>query len=68
MSRRHLLKTSNGRIRVSTPESTALDLVRYCDRASHLNHVASVLAELAEKIDLQTLVQAAEADGKLATA
>ena len=63
-----LVKTPSGRIRVSTPEATALDLVRYHDRAGHLNHVATVLAELAEKIDAQKLVQAAEADGELAAA
>ncbi len=63
-----LVKTPSGSIRVSTPEATALDLVRYYDRAGHLNHVATVLAELAEKIDPQKLVQAAEADGELAAA
>ena len=63
-----LVKTPSGSIRVSTPEATALDLVRYYDRAGHLNHVATVLAELAEKIDPQKLVKAAEADGELAGA
>ena len=63
-----LVKTPSGRIRVSTREATALDLVRYYDRAGHLNHVATVLAEMAEKIDPQKLVQAAEADGEFAAA
>ena len=63
-----LVKTSSGQIRVSTPEATALDLVRFSDRAGHLNHVATVLSELAEKIDASKLVQAVEADGEAATA
>ena len=63
-----LVKTTSGRIRVSTPEATALDLVRFYDRVGHLNHVATVLAELAEKLDGDKLVQAAEAEGESAAA
>ena len=63
-----LVKTTSGRIRVSTPEATALDLVRFYDRVGHMNHVATVLAELAEKIDAGKLVQAAEAEGESAAA
>jgi predicted transcriptional regulator of viral defense system len=63
-----LIKSTSGRIRVSTPEATALDLVRFYDRVGHLNHVATVLAELAEKIDAGKLVHAAEAEGESAAA
>ncbi|MFN0101108.1 MAG: type IV toxin-antitoxin system AbiEi family antitoxin [Bryobacteraceae bacterium] len=63
-----LVKTDSGRIRVSTPEATALDLVRFHDRIGHLSHVATVLAELAEKMDAGKLVQAAEAEGESAAA
>ena len=63
-----LVKTTSGRIRVSTPEATALDLVRFYDRVGHLNHVATVLSELAEKVDAGKLVQAAEAEGESASA
>ena len=45
------MKTETGSMRVSTPEATALDLVRYASSAGHLANVATVLAELAEKID-----------------
>jgi predicted transcriptional regulator of viral defense system len=63
-----LVKTTSGRMRVSTPEATVLDLVRFYDRVGHLSHVATVLEELAEKIDATKLVQAAEAEGELAIA
>lgn len=63
-----VVKTTSGQIRASTPEATALDLVRFSDRVGHLNHVATVLSELSEKIDASKLVQAVEADGEAATA
>ena len=63
-----LVRTTSGRMRVSTPEATALDLVRFYDRVGHLSHVATVLGELAEKIDASKLVQAAEAEGESAVA
>ena len=54
------IKTQTGSMRVSTPEATALDLVRYAKGAGHLNNVATVLVELAEKIDPKRLVAAAQ--------
>jgi len=63
-----LVKTTSGRIRVSTAEATAFDLVRFYDRAGHLNYVATVLAELAEKIDAKKLVRVAEAGGESSVA
>lgn len=54
------IKTQTGSIRVSTPEATALDLVRYAKGAGHLGNVATVLVDLAEKIDPKRLVAAAE--------
>ena len=59
------VKTYTGAMRVSTPESTAIDLVRYVESAGHLSNVASVLAELAEVLDSSRLVQAAQADVEL---
>ncbi len=53
--------TPRGTLNVSTPEATALDLVGYYDRAGGLNQVATVLAELAERIDPDKLVIAAAA-------
>ncbi|HBY59043.1 MAG TPA: hypothetical protein DEH78_04430, partial [Solibacterales bacterium] len=55
-----LVKNASGQMRVSTPETTALDLVRFQDRVGGLNHVATVLAELAGKINSAKLVVAAE--------
>lgn len=53
--------TPRGTISVSTPEATALDLVGYQHHAGGLSQVATVLAELAEKIDGKKLAAAAAA-------
>ncbi len=53
--------TPRGAIAVSTPEATALDLVGYAHQAGGLDQVATVLAELAEKIDGRKLAAAAAA-------
>ena len=53
-------KTPRGPIRASTPEGTAVDLVGYYDRAGGLDQVATVLLELAEQIDPQNLLTAAQ--------
>jgi predicted transcriptional regulator of viral defense system len=47
--------TPRGALLVSTPEATALDLVGYQHHAGSLSQVATVLSELAEKIDAKTL-------------
>lgn len=52
--------TPRGTIRVSTVEATVLDLVGYAHRAGGLDQVATVLAELADRIDPERLVAAAE--------
>lgn len=62
------VKTETGLIHVSTPEVTALDLLRYLDAAGHLGHATTVLAELAEKMDAGRTVEAAKLDGNLPTA
>ena len=51
--------TPRGTILVSTPEATALDLVGYPDHAGGIDHVATVLSELAEKLDHEKLAAAA---------
>jgi len=40
-----------GTLLVSTPEATAIDLVGYAAHAGGLNQVATVLSELAERMD-----------------
>lgn len=51
--------TPRGMIIASTPEATALDLVGYRHHAGGLNQVATVLAELAEKLDEEKLAATA---------
>lgn len=53
------LNTPRGALLVSTPEATAVDLVGYQHHAGGLDHVATVLAELAEQIDPEKLAMAA---------
>lgn len=52
--------TPRGTILVSSPEATAVDLVGYEHHAGGLDQVATVLTELAEKIDPQRLLTAAQ--------
>jgi predicted transcriptional regulator of viral defense system len=40
-------------VRISTPELTAIDLVVYMKRAGGINHVATVLSELADSVDFR---------------
>ena len=49
------LKTSAGYVKVSTPEGTAFDLMRYFHQSGHLNHVATILSELGDVIDSEKL-------------
>jgi predicted transcriptional regulator of viral defense system len=59
------MKTSSGYIPVSTPEMTAYDLVRYRKGAGSIDHIATVLAELAERLDAKKLVAIAEKSEEL---
>jgi predicted transcriptional regulator of viral defense system len=52
--------TPRGTIAVSTLEATAVDLVGYPDHAGGIEQSATVLSELAEQIDPQNLVNAAQ--------
>jgi len=52
--------TPAGIIKISTPEATALDLVGYTKQCGGINNVATVLAELAEKIDSKRLIVASK--------
>jgi AbiEi antitoxin C-terminal domain len=40
------VKTPTGTMRISTPETTAIDLVRFAKAAGYLDNVATVLSEL----------------------
>ncbi len=50
------VKTSSGYIPVSTPEMTAYDLVRYRKGAGSVDHVATIISELAERLDAKRLL------------
>jgi predicted transcriptional regulator of viral defense system len=45
---------------ISSPEATAMDLVLYPHQSGELNHIATVLTELAEKMDAEKLFELAE--------
>ncbi len=62
------IKTPTGDIRVSSPEATALDLVRYPEHAGFLSNIATLLNELAERLDPHALVRAAQAEDEVAYA
>jgi len=59
------VKTETGTMRVSTPESTALDLVRYVDSVGQLGNVATSVAGLSGKINPKRLVEAARHEVEL---
>ncbi|MBM3286360.1 MAG: hypothetical protein FJY88_03270 [Candidatus Eisenbacteria bacterium] len=61
-------KTETGFMRVATPEATALDLLRYVEAAGHIGNVATVLADLAEKLDAGRLAEVARIEGDLPNA
>jgi predicted transcriptional regulator of viral defense system len=63
-----VVNTETGYMNVSTPEATALDLVRYARQSAGLGNVATVLAELAEKIDSARLAAAAGLGAELSCA
>ncbi|MDE0342219.1 MAG: type IV toxin-antitoxin system AbiEi family antitoxin [Deltaproteobacteria bacterium] len=48
-------KTATGYMKVSSPELTALDLLRYAPAIGGLDNVATILVELATKIDAEKL-------------
>ena len=52
--------TPRGTVRISTVEATAVDVVGYEKRIGGLDQAATVLAELAERLDPDLLVAAAE--------
>ena len=52
--------TPAGILKLSSPEATAFDLVGYFKHCGWLDNVATVLAELAEKVDARKLVAVAD--------
>lgn len=62
------IKVQTGYISVSSPEATALDLIRYSRSIGGLDRVITVLKELGETVDAKKLLEAAKTDGNLAYA
>ena len=60
------VNTPTGQMRVSSPEATAIDLVRYPEHAGFLSNVATILRELVERIDGRELLRVATADAETA--
>ena len=54
------MNTPAGILKIATPEATALDLIGYVRHCAGLDNVATVLTELAEKIDAGRLLEMAE--------
>lgn len=57
-------KGHSGMLPVSTPEATALDLVRYAHQIGGLDSVITVLSELAESMDSARIVAASKAESE----
>lgn len=55
---------NTGYLKISSPELTAMDLLIYPKRSGGLNHIATVLAELVEAIDIDRLLELAQASKK----
>jgi predicted transcriptional regulator of viral defense system len=54
------INTPRGMLRLASPETTAFDLVGYPQHAGGLDNIATILAELAEKLDPDELSKIAE--------
>jgi predicted transcriptional regulator of viral defense system len=55
------MKTPTGLMRVSTPETTVVDLVRFSKEAGHLDHVAALIGELSPSLDSRRLIASVRA-------
>ena len=62
------MKTSTGMMRVSTPETTVVDLLRFIRAAGEMDHVASVISQMAASINPKRLVAALEVVGDVPNA
>ena len=62
------IKVQTGHIPVSTPESTAIDLIRYARSIGGVDRAITVLQELGESMDPAKLIDAVKAEGNLVCA
>ena len=54
------IAVDSGYLKISSPELTAMDLLLYPERSGGLNHIATVLSELTQSIDLKKLIELAK--------
>lgn len=54
------MQTETGTMMVATPETTAFDLVRFPQASGYWSNIATVLSELAEKLDPEALADGAK--------
>lgn len=62
------IKVQTGYMAVSTPEATALDLIRYARSTGGLDRTLTVLQELGESMDAAKLITAAKVEGSMVCA
>jgi predicted transcriptional regulator of viral defense system len=62
------VKTPTGAMRVSTPEATAFDLVRFAKAAGQIDNVATVLADLVPRLDPKQMLKVVRAGGDIPNA
>jgi hypothetical protein len=55
-------------MRVSTPATTVVDLVRFVKAAGHLDHVAALIADLSPTLDAKRLVASVRTVGDIPNA
>ena len=60
------MTVNTGYLKVSSPEVTAMDLLRYSAKSGGLNHIATVLSELIESIDPDKLLALAQSSDEKA--
>ncbi len=62
------MKTPTGLMRVSTPETTVVDLVRFAKAAGHLDHVTALIAALSPSLDPKRLIASVRTVGDIPNA
>lgn len=62
------VKTPTGTMRISTPETTVVDLVRFSKAAGQLDNVATVVAELSSSLNPKKLLAAVKLVGDVPNA
>lgn len=62
------IKTPTGLMRIATPETTVVDLVRFVKAAGHLDYVSTLIQELSPSLDAKRLITAVRVVGDIPNA